>query len=112
MDLKAVAPGGGRRVRLKLFVKEEAEPTKTCELNVPSGCDFKELHDLLCDNILGGENERWKLVKENRTPHLGPNGGGHIEISQEWQSKAAELLTHPADDACPVVSVDESDLRG
>ncbi|GIL64939.1 hypothetical protein Vafri_18799 [Volvox africanus] len=112
MDLKAVAPGGGRRVRLKLFVKEEDEPTKICELNVRSGCEFKELQDLVTDNILGGENERWKLVKETRTPHLGPNGAGHIEILQEWQSKAAELLTHPADDACPVTSVDDSDLRG
>ncbi|GLI65105.1 hypothetical protein VaNZ11_008513, partial [Volvox africanus] len=112
MDLQAVAPGGGRRVRLKLFVKEEDEPTKICELNVRSGCEFKELQDLVTDNILGGEIERWKLAKETRTPHLGPNGAGHIEILQEWQSKAAELLTHPADDACPVTSVDDSDLRG
>lgn len=60
----------------------------------------------------GGENERWKLVKETRTPHLGPNGGGHIEMAQEWQSKEAQVLTHPADDACPVITVDDSELRG
>ncbi|KAG2494645.1 hypothetical protein HYH03_007161 [Edaphochlamys debaryana] len=102
---------GGRGVRVKLFVKEEREPPKACDLEVPAGCDFQPLHDLVCDAVLGSASDRWTLVSEQKVPHLGPDGGGHIDIQQEWQSKEVSLFTHPADDCCPT-AVGPEDLRG